>query len=61
MVQERPKIVSALGVVPKASGAIRLIHDASRPIGYALNDYAFIEEKQKFQLLRDAEGMLTPG
>ena len=38
---EPPVIVSALGAIPKPdSNDIRLIHDCSRPIGYALNDYA---------------------
>ena len=37
----RPKIISALGAIPKsAPGQVRLIHDCSRPPGYALNYFA---------------------
>ena len=39
--EREPTIVSALGAVPKPdSDRIRVIHDASRPFGRALNDYA---------------------
>jgi len=61
IVGEKPKVVSALGVIPKSSGGIRLIHDASRPYGAALNDYAETEAKQKFQSLEDAVQLMTPG
>ena len=38
---EKPKIVSAIGCVPKPNSSdIRLIHDASRPYGKSLNSYA---------------------
>jgi hypothetical protein len=60
-VASKSTIVSALGVVLKSSGAIRLIHDASRPLGKALNDYAAMEYKQKFQTLEDAKSMLSFG
>ena len=40
IVDHKPRIVSALGAIPKKdSNKIRLIHDASRPVGEALNDY----------------------
>jgi hypothetical protein len=61
IVYKKPMIVSALGVVPKSSGAIRLIHDASRPTGLALNDYAELGEKQKFQTVEEAAKMLSHG
>lgn len=38
--QEKPKVVSALGAIPKDSGKVRLIHDCSRPPGNAVNDYS---------------------
>ena len=39
-----PTIVSALAVVPKPDGDIRLIHDLSRPYGHSLNDFASKDE-----------------
>ena len=47
-------IVSALGAIPKKnSDKIRLIHDCSRPIGKALNDYAE-HNPFKYQSLQNA-------
>ena len=57
----KPKIVSALGAIEKPdSNDIRLIHDASRPIGLGLNDYASLGEKQSFQTVGDAEKLIRP-
>ncbi len=39
IVPEQPKIVSAIGAIPKSNDKVRLIHDGSRPIGTAMNDY----------------------
>lgn len=61
VVREPPLIISALGAIPKGGGGIRLIHDASRPDGEALNDYAILEGKLKFQSLDDAVNLLRPG
>ena len=61
IVHQKPLIVSALGAIRKPSGKIRLIHDASRPPGGALNDYAELEMKQSFQSLRDATELLSHG
>ena len=54
---DKPTIVSALGAIPKPNGKIRLIHDCSRPLGAALNEYA---EKDKvcFQSVKEAAGKL---
>ncbi len=57
----RPTIVSPLGAVPKPDGSIRLIHDCSLPAGFAVNDYAIQDEKQKFQTIDSATKILTPG
>lgn len=57
--QEKPTIVSALGALPKPDGGIRLIHDASRPCGQAVNDYASLESRIAFQSVRDATELLT--
>lgn len=34
---DKPRIVSALGALPKSSGGVRLIHDCSRPQGKSVN------------------------
>ena len=60
---ERPRIISALGAIPKGpkgSGKIRLIHDCAKPVGRAVNDYAPVDSF-KFQGLQDAVNMITPG
>ena len=56
----KPKIVSALGALPKSDGAIRLIHDASRPSSSAVNDYSAAIPKQRFQSLQDVINLVTP-
>ena len=51
---EKSKLISALGAVPqKDSADVRIIHDCSRPAGFAVNDYAAPSEKQSFQTLDD--------
>ena len=61
VIHQKPLIVSALGAIKKSSGKIRLIHDASRPPGSALNNYAELEMKQSFQSIRDATELLSHG
>lgn len=52
--EEPVVITSALGAIPKPdSNKIRLIHDCSRPVGRAVNDFA-INETQRFQTVQDA-------
>lgn len=59
--QERPSIVSALGAIPKSTpGKVRLIHDCSRPLGYALNCFAECD-KFSYQSIQDAVDLVTPG
>ncbi|CAC5382070.1 unnamed protein product [Mytilus coruscus] len=53
-VNSPPKIISPLGVIPKSDGGVRIIHDCSRPIGSAVNDFAGEFDKQKFQTVDDA-------
>ena len=58
--QERPKIISALGAIPKSnSDKIRLIHDASRPANYGLNSLAQ-PESFKYQTMDEAVANLAP-
>ena len=57
----KPTIVSALGAIPKKDGdKVRIIHDCSRPVGSALNDFAHSSPFQ-FQKLQDAVDLITPG
>lgn len=54
-----PVVVSALAAIPKDDGSVRLIHDGSRPVGSAMNDYS-LPESVKFQTLRDACRLALP-
>ena len=61
IVHNKPHIVSALGAIPKkGSEKVRLLHDASRPAGDALNDYAHPEHFQ-YQTIDDAMKLIKPG
>ena len=57
---DKPKIVSALGAIPKSDGAMRLIHDATRPSSAAVNDYLATMPKQRFQPIQDVNNLITP-
>ena len=59
--ENKPTIISALGAIKKSDGSVRLIHDCSRPSGEALNDYAELERKVKYQSVDDAVKLLQPG
>ena len=59
-VHKQPSVVSALGAIPKSSGGVRLIHDCSKPVGGAVNDYA-IRDVFKYKTLQDAVNMISPG
>lgn len=59
-VDEKPKIVSAIGAIEKTSDKVRIIHDASRPEGSALNDL-WSKEPFKYQSVRDAAALLQKG
>lgn len=56
----KPDIVSALAAIPKDDGDIRVIHDASRPRGAAMNDYVSADPVQ-FQTLEEACRLAKPG
>ena len=55
----KPHIISALGAIDKPDGGIRLIHDASRPVGASLNDLASVEDSE-FQSFKDVLDILQP-
>jgi hypothetical protein len=57
--EKPPTIVSALGAVPKQNSPdVRVIHDCSRPVGSAVNDFAS-SEKVKYQSVDEAVRMST--
>ena len=57
----KPRVVSPLGAIPKDSGdEVRLIHDGSRPLGDAMNDYSTLYPI-RYQTLEDAYKMAAPG
>ena len=58
---EKPKLVSALNVVTKPSGGIRLIHDCSQPAGAAVNDYVSLHTKVRYQTIQNAVDLIKPG
>ena len=59
--EEPPAIISGLAAIPKPnSSKIRLIHDASRPQGRALNDLA-VNEKFSYQTLYHATSLIERG
>lgn len=60
VVEHKPTIISALGAIPKPDGGVRIIHDASRPTGHAINDFAMLESKIKYQSVDDAVKLIKP-
>ena len=62
IVDHKPCIVSALGAIPKnvEKTKYRLILDASRPYGRALNDFAK-HDPFRYQSLQDAIDLIKPG
>lgn len=60
VVNEPARITSSLGAIPKGNNKIRLIHDCSRPIGQALNDFASTNHFSYTQI-QDAVNLIKPG
>ena len=56
-----PKIVSPMAAIPKPDGDVRLIHDCSRPVGQAVNDYCSSDWGQKFSTINDAAALMSEG
>lgn len=56
-----PQIVSPMAAIPKPDGDVRLIHDCSRPVGEAVNDYCSVDWQQKFSRVDDAAAIMTEG
>ena len=48
-----------MAAIPEEDGSVRLIHDDSRPIGAAMNDYSQ-PDTVKFQTLQDACQLAKP-
>ena len=60
IVDSKPRIISALGAIPKKGcKKVRLIHDCSRPAGYAINDFA-THNPFKYQSIQDAIDYIKP-
>ena len=59
-VDSKPKIVSALGAIPKKDkNKVRLIHDCSRPVGNAVNDFC-TNNPFKYQSIQNAVDSIKP-
>ena len=56
-----PRLVSALGAIPKSSKGVRLIHDYNRPMAVPLMILPPLGTKVRFQSLDDAVQLLQPG
>lgn len=56
-----PKIISPMAAISKPDGDVRLIHDCSRPVGEAVNDYCSTDWQQKFARVDDAAAVMTEG
>lgn len=54
-----PKIISPLGALPKEDNEVRVIHDCSRPMGEALNDYSK-HSPVSYQSIQDAYKLALP-
>ena len=50
-----------MAAIPKPDGDVRLIHDCSRPVGEAVNDYCSSDWQQKFSRVDDAAALMTEG
>jgi hypothetical protein len=48
-----------MGIIPKANGGVKLIHDCSRPRGMAVNEYVHDLEKQRFQSVDNGAKLVT--
>ena len=59
--EEPPDIVSPMAAIPKPDGDVRLIHDCSRPVGEAVNDYCSTDWHQKFSRVDDAAAVMSEG
>ena len=59
--EEVPEIVSTNGCHPQTRWGVRLIHDCSRPVGTAVNDYCSTDWKQKLSRVDDAANLMPLG
>ena len=61
IVDSPPKIISGLGAIKKEDSSVRIIHDCSRPVGDAVNDYAKLDYKIQYQTVLDACELIEKG
>lgn len=55
------KIVSPMAATPKPDGDVWLIHDCSRPVGQAVNNFCSSDWSQKFSTIDDAAALMSEG
>jgi hypothetical protein len=59
-VKNKPDICSPMAAIEKSDGTVRVLHDASRPMNLALNDYATDKVNVKYQGVKDAINFIIP-
>lgn len=61
--ETKPRIISALGAIPKSQTKIRLIHDASQPKHISLNDHILAKSdcSCSYMDIREAIKHISPG
>ena len=58
--EDKPTIISPFSVPEKSDGGVRLIHDASQPVGDSLNDQATLDTHYNFETVDSAAKLLWP-
>ena len=59
-VKNKPDICSPMAAIEKSDGTVQILHDASRPMNLALNDYATDKVNVKYQGVKDAIDFIVP-
>jgi hypothetical protein len=59
-VKKKPDICNPMAAIEKSDGTVQVLHDASRPMNLALNDYATDKVNIKYQGVKDAIDFIVP-